>query len=212
MGKVAVIIPTYDREMILGSCIAHLEKNLLGSELFFYIGNDHPEKNVPMITKNMKVFNSPTGSLGANLNRLIRQADHDGFEYIFQLDDDHILLKPLDLTPHVQALKGNNDIGWIRLMGVAAHKYEASLIEDYWVVKWSSPELYITSNRPHLKTVKFHEINGLYPEGKKLGETEEGFCHQCKDNFATRHQVAIPLTYDDTIWDHVGHSWQMEGH
>jgi glycosyltransferase involved in cell wall biosynthesis len=210
MERVAVLIPTYDRFDILRQCISALEQNLKGVLKTYYVGNDH-DKNLPPYSQSVKIFNEPTGSLGANLNRLIKAAISDGFDYLFQLDDDHILLDPLDLTPHIEELKNpETNTHWIRLMGVGSHNYDAHLNHKYWMVNWKSPELYITSNRPHLKTTRFHKVNGFYPEGKTLGQTEEGFCHQCKD-INGRLQVAIPLTYDDNLWDHVGHSWQMEG-
>lgn len=214
MDKVAVIIPTYNRPDILEECIYRLYARLKNAELHFYIGNDHSAEIDPepyQGYKNLKIFNDPTGSLGANLNRLILEAKKDGHDFLFQLDDDHYLKGFLNLSTHIDTLKREKEIGWIRLMGVAAHRYEAFLEENYWIIKWNSPELYITSNRPHLKTMRFHDVNGIYPEGKKLGETEEAFCHQCKDKASNRQQVAIPLTYDDNLWDHVGDSWQEEG-
>lgn len=214
MDKVAVIIPTYNRPEILGECICRIEDLVIGAELSFYIGNDyHQEIEIAESTQKSKIaiFNEPTGSLGANLNRLILEAKKDGHDFLFQLDDDHHLMGLLDLAPHINTLKREKEIGWIRLMGVAAHRYEAFLEENYWIVKWNSPELYITSNRPHLKAMRFHDVNGIYPEGKKLGETEEAFCHQCKDKASNKQKVAIPLTYNDNLWDHVGDSWQGEG-
>ena len=78
---------------------------------------------------------------------------------------------------------------------------------------------------PHLKHRRFHDYFGLYPEGMKLGETEEAFCHQCKRKVALWNKrkdkkeddaappyVAVPLNSDsETAWMHVGDSWQAKG-
>ena len=95
MDKVAVIIPTYDRRKTLFRCMAHLSINLKGVDLCFYIGNDHSDplrlEYFQEVGRETKIFNEPTGSLGANINRLILEARRDGHEFLFQLDDDHIL-------------------------------------------------------------------------------------------------------------------------
>ena len=164
--------------------------------------------------------NSPERKgLGANLNVLLATAQVET-EYVIQMDDDHWLLKPLDITPHVRKLVEDDTAGCIRLMHVAGHKYRANLDGSYWRIDWESPEVYIASNRPHLKHIgRFHGAYGLYQEGLKLGLTEESFCHVCIDKHRQRAamgmvspDVLIPLDVaTESSWDHVGHSWQMEG-
>jgi len=212
MVDVAVLIPTYDRPEILERAMHELRRNVTGARPAFFVGNDH-EKPVSFECEDVTVFNKPSGSLGANLNRLIQAATKAGFEILIQMDDDHILKGPLDLSCHINKLMEDATAGWIRLMGVGAHKLTADLDETYWRVRWDSDELYITSNRPHIKHVRFHEHFGLYHEARKLGHTEESFCHQCKNigKESGGPNVLIPLTYDDGLWAHVGHSWQLEG-
>jgi hypothetical protein len=158
--------------------------------------------------------------LGANLNMLLGKACAFKTDLVIQMDDDHILLKELDITPHVRKLLEDETAGAIRLMHVAGHKYRANLDGSYWRIDWESPEVYIASNRPHLKHVsRFHGIYGYYPEGLRLGLTEESFCHTCIDLHRQRTErgmtspdVLIPLDVQtESGWDHIGHSWQMEG-
>lgn len=214
MVDVAVLIPTYNRVRILNDAIYALRTNTKSAKLHFVIGNDYEEPITLDWLKEVTVLNDPSGSLGANLNRLIKYAIDNGFEYLMQMDDDHMIRSGrggLDLEPHIKAL--GDGIGWIRLMGCGFHDLTADLDGHYWRVRWDSPELYITSNRPHIKLASWHLHFGRYPEGQPLGKTEEGFCHQCKAMAADDSpQVAIPLTYDEGLWDHVGHSWQLEGH
>jgi glycosyltransferase involved in cell wall biosynthesis len=149
MTDVAVLIPTYNRAEILDQTIEALRKNLKGAELTFFVGNDHTDPVFSM-DSDVIIFNDPSGSFGANLNRLIKAAVNGGFDYLFQLDDDHLLLEELDLWPHICALREGDGIGWVRLMGVGSHGYRATLVGDYWMIDWDSHgELYITSCRPH---------------------------------------------------------------
>lgn len=204
-----VIIPTYNRPWIVKKTIELLRANLRYSgEVVYYLGVDGDRSTCKMFAGHADIVCTPgpNNGLGANLNRLIEGADSD---YLFQLDDDHHLLEPLNLDRHIRELEWNKKVGWIRLMGMAYHDYCAKLVGEYWHIYWQSPELYIPSNRPHLKHRRFHDYYGLYQEGLSLGETEESFCKQCKDHDGHSIKVAVPL--NDVKWDHVGESWQLKG-
>jgi glycosyltransferase involved in cell wall biosynthesis len=208
---VSVIIPTYNRPWILKQTIQGLKRNLSYSgAVHFWIGADGDPSVGKMFAghHDITVIRGPNRGLGANLNRLINSTPDN---YLFQLDDDHLLLKPLSLDRHAIKLRDDETTGWIRLMGVAYHDYIARLEESYWRIYWQSPELYIPSNRPHLKHRRFHDHFGLYQEGLKLGETEEAFCQQCKDK-KSGPSVLVPLdVLTESGWDHIGESWQLEG-
>lgn len=212
--NVAVLIPTYNRPTVLSRAMYGLLRHISGASLHFFVGNDGDMPVDVSWCSQAQVFNEPTRSLGANLNRLIDHAVHAGFDLLFQMDDDHILEKPLDISPHIEKLMSDETAGWIRLMGVGYHNLHGRLDGHYWRVDWDSPELYITSNRPHLKHARFHQRYGTYRTKVKLGVTEESFCHQCKDKgrVSKTPDVLIPLTYDEGAWDHVGDSWQEKGY
>jgi carboxylesterase type B len=71
----------------------------------------------------------------------------------------------------------------------------------------SSDELYIPSDRPHLKHRRFHNAAGWYPEGLKSAETEEAWSHQVKDA-ARAHgvpAVLVPHALDvERNFEHLG--------
>lgn len=221
---ISVLIPTYNRAEIVHAAIVQFDRNALYPGKFvFYVGidgdDDTKEKLEGSIYANEIVcLNGPRkttgiGNLGANLNMLISSAKSD---ILFQMDDDHILVRKLDLAPHVYRLMSDPKSGWVRLMWIGGHKYTATLDGAYWVVDWNSPEVYITSNRPHLKRKDFHLYYGMYPEGLKLGQTEEEFSHQCIDvakaDGGVGPHVLIPLgVRTEDSWDHIGHSWQLQG-
>ena len=178
--SLSVLIPTYNRADVVKCCIEGLQKHLIyDGPINYHIGIDGND-NTPQLLKDLDatLHTKPSGSLGANINRLVK-ASSDNF--FLQMDDDHILQKPLDLNPHIQAMENNNQMGMIRLWGIAGHNYTATLKVSYWHIDWRSRELYIPSFRPNLKSRLFYETYGMLPEGLKLGETENAWCNQCKD-------------------------------
>ena len=216
---VGILIPTYNRPQIVGQCVAHLLENLeYPGTLHVFVGNDGVEspelpKTEFRSNREVAVIEGPKQGLGANLNHLLKTALY-GCPIVLQLDDDHLLVKKLDLAPHVNLLLSDESVGCIRLMGIAAHRYIAHLEGSYWNIQWDSPELYIASNRPHLKHFRFHSSYGYYPEGLKLGHTEEAFCSKCKDTFREMGgpKVLVPLdVMTESSWQHIGDSWQLKG-
>lgn len=218
---VAVILPTYNRGEVLVKTINLLAQNIhYSGKLKFFVGHAGND-NTPILLKHAvpqaEVLVPPVPALGNNLNFLLQEAVKET-PIFMQMDDDHWLVEPLDIDGHVLTLMMEGEIAWIRLMGVARHGYTADLKDQYWVVHWDSEgpfALYIPSNRPHLKHAAFHQMYGLYPENLKLGPTEEGFCHQCKDIstiVSTPLKVAVPLEGNsERGWQHVGNSWQLQG-
>jgi glycosyltransferase involved in cell wall biosynthesis len=242
---VSVLIPTYNRANIVRGTVAFLNLNLLyDGPVTFIVGVDGDDNTAETLNsirlpggRGLVVLDGPrrqglsdTG-LGANLNMLMAASQDD---IVIQMDDDHHLVSPLNITPHVKHLTGKSTplpgcksfsseaAGWIRLMGVGFHSYTATLRGMYWYVHWDSVgeySLYIPSNRPHIKHRRFHKHYGKYPVNMKLGETEEAFCHQCR-NKANEHvgdrweipHVLVPLnSQSETAWKHVGHSFQTQG-
>lgn len=227
LPPVAILIPTYERRAILDWTIRLLSTNLTyAGELSILVGDDSAKPTLgAAVPENVNYyFHGEQYGLGRNLNDLMVKAREQGIDIVMSMDDDHWLVKPLDITPHVRKLLADNTAGAIRLMGVGGHNYQAQLDGLYWRIDWHSPELYIASNRPHLKMIsRFHGEYGPYPEGLKLGETEEGFCHTAQDLAHVRIRrggptidVLVPLdALTESGWQHSeqhgGHSWQAEG-
>jgi glycosyltransferase involved in cell wall biosynthesis len=223
---VAVLIPTYERPEILEKTVNLLLANLKYEGKFkILIGDDgHLPPVSPPKFEGDYFFHGEQYGLGKNLNSLLQEAAQQGIDYVIQMDDDHWLVKPLDITPHVNKLMEDELAGCIRLMGIGGHHYTATLSGSYWRINWNSAELYIASNRPHLKSIsRFHEVYGPYPEGLKLGLTEEAFCHHCIDTWRLKSaasqyapDVLIPLDLQtESSWEHSeqhgGISWQQKG-
>lgn len=216
----AVLVPTFNRSSIVQRCLRALDTHLFyRGGVRYYVSVDGFDDTVTCLSDlrfrhPLQVLTGPHKGLGGNLNHLIHSTTEP---LLFQLDDDHILTRDLDLDKHVRELMTHPQAGWVRLMGVGGHKYRAELRESYWYIAWDSPELYIPSNRPHLKKRSFHDWFGTYPEGVLLWQTEEGFCHQCRDIAQKAPEqvphVLIPLdSVSEHGWDHIGQSFQLQGY
>lgn len=233
MEKVTVIIPTYNRPEILHGAVQHIQRNLIyDGPIEILIGDDGDDfSRVLYVAKytasivDVRAIEGPRKGLGANLNTLIQAADS---ELILQMDDDHYLVKPLDITQYVDdLLQFKNKVGWIRLfLGTEEdlnnddpfYNFNAWMMERYWYPVPNRHELYIPSNRPHLKHRRFHDFYGMYSENVKLGETETHFCHVYADGHKIHGAhpdipwVAIPVAAPSfDTWAHVGDSWQKQG-
>lgn len=175
---------------------------------------------------------------GANVNNGLRLIPE---EYIFFTEDDYVLERPLDLRVGVGLLYIKPHIGMLRYRGSAGghfvyHQFEAKLdvfgseLQGKDTLEWyegsrtvpyrltylqfdgGSPQLYIYSHGPHLKHKSFHEYYGFYPEGKRLGETEESFAHTVKTTMRTKPNkslgIAILPEWVPMHFDHIGVSFQ----
>lgn len=173
------------------------------------------------------------GGWGRNVNNGIRQIPED---YIFFCEDDYLLTRDLDLITGIALLMSRTNIGMLRYRGTAGehhvyHQFESDIsayLPDnfmymeaagslpnkctYLQFDSGSPTLWLYSNGPHLKRKSFHVAHGLYPEGLKLGETEEVFAHIVKDNMRNRPYdtpaIAIQPDWIAMHWEHVGESYQ----
>lgn len=225
---VTAIIPTYNRPEILSETIARLIRFVqFDGQLSILVGDDSEEWNLPetvLSNRLVRVIAGPRNGLGANLNMLLREAETD---VVLQMDDDHWLNSPLDISQYIHDLRtGFANIGWIRLfLGEnedmynlkTYYKFVATNHGPYWFPIGN--ELYIASNRPHLKLKSFHVDHfGFYDEGLRLGKTEEMFCHRYNDERkkeswpGVRPWITIPMTgLSHQQWSHVGGSWQKKG-
>lgn len=217
---ITLILPTFNRPEIVKEAVYRFDQNVrydLG-DIHFLVGNDGDDFSFSY--RNLRVIPGPKKGLGANLNRLITTAKTS---LIFQMDDDHFLMQPLDLNDHAINLVTEPAFGWIRFyLGECIrpeehYHFSAEAWGDYWRLL-PYDELYLPSNRPHLKAKEFHsEGYGWYKEGLKLGETETEFCHRFIDE-KRKHGDGLPDVFipmyglNKYMWAHVGESLQDRGY
>jgi len=168
---------------------------------------------------------------GCNVNKALRAVNT---EFVFMIEDDYLLMKPLDLRVGVALLAVKPHIGMLRYRGSAGtalvyHQMEADISPyvpdyqdgvglpgklNYFLIDGGSPDLYIYSHGAHLKRTSFHQFYGAYPEGLKLGVTEEAYAHVVKDGMMIPNAPAIAFLPDFVnMWfDHIGESRQLTEH
>lgn len=217
----AILVITYNRKEILDETLKHLKDHVYYTGERKYIvaddGSDDGTQQMLMETHpDVLLVESNRAGLGANENAGLRQAMAYA-PIIMQLQDDLHALATIDLHPHVERLMTDETSGYIRLWGVGGHRYTGNLEGNYWRVWWNSDDLYIPSDRPHIKHRRFHEFFGFYPEGLRAAETEDAWCHQCKDRAGQggkKLDVLVPQNaLTEVTWEHVGWNirWRNKG-
>lgn len=214
-----IVIVTYNRKETLFQTLQGLQDHLdYQGERHIFVADDGStdgtQEDLARDWPHVALVQSNRAGLGGNTNAGLRAALQRA-DFVLQMQDDMKLLKHLDLHPHITKLRDDTTAGFIRLWGVGGHRYHGELDGNHWRVWWHSPELYIPSDRPHLKHRRFHEYFGLYPEGLKTAETEEAWCHQCKALAGQKGtlDVMVPMIDTETNWEHIGwhDRWRDKG-
>jgi hypothetical protein len=143
---------------------------------------------------------------------------------IVQMDDDHQLIAPLDLTPHADKLIREPLAGWIHLMNNAQGN-EHWDVSDYHLqgddlkhnrIMPDSPCKFIASNQPHIKRRTTHDYYGVYSQPAKTWQQETEFNervqakHREKPDTSPRFYVPVEA-YGFRYWKHVGDSYVARG-
>lgn len=219
--RLSVLVITYNRKEILRETLYRLKQHLgYVGPIHYIVADDGSDDGTQSMLEeefpDAELVQSHRVNLGGNSNAGLRAA-FEKADFVLQLQDDMQMLCYLDAHPHIQKLIDDETCGYVRLWGVAGHLYEAKLDGNYWRLLWTCPDLYVASDRPHLKHKRFHDHFGYYPEGLLSAETEEAWCKQTKEVAAARASnidVIVPLTVlTETSWEHVGWGdrWRDKG-
>lgn len=243
LPNVTILVCTYDRLTLLEETLQRLAEFIHydGDKLTWLICDDSSPDDYKLKVEELQVVNDLNAVIistdvnsgwAANVNNGLRAVKDD---YVFFIEDDYFATQPIRLDAMAALMEVKPDIGMVRARGIAgthivAHLFEADVAEyipdwqdglgvkgklAYWQLDSGSPTPYVYSNGAHLKHRRFHEFYGLYPEGLKLGETEESYAHMVKDKMHTNPGgVGVPavtiLPQDVYQWfDHVGESYQL---
>jgi hypothetical protein len=167
------------------------------------------------------------GGWAVNANNALLQ--FRDYPVYFQ-EDDYLPKSPIDLMAGVGLLRKAPHIGMLRYRGTAGarftyHQDEVDITSmypdfysgegaqgklNYLEIDAQSPTLYLYSHGPHLKSRSWHTFYGLYPEGLKLGATEEHTAHLVKDQMQADNapRIAILPDFVEMRFDHIGKSYQ----
>lgn len=221
----SVLIPTYKRAAIVQRTVDLLLSNLrhLG-QVTLYVGDDSGDGETAAALRgypSTMVLRADGRGLGANLNMLLRATPD---ELIVQLDDDHHLIAPIDLTPHVDKLMREPLAGWVHLM-MNAQLNEHWDVSDFslrgddlrhWRIMPDSPCKFLASNQTHIKHRRVHQHYGVYSEPAKTWQQETEFnervqrMHREQPDASPRFYVPVEA-YGFRYWKHVGDSYVQKG-
>lgn len=221
----SVLIPTYKRAAIVQRTVDLILSNLrhLG-QVTIYVGDDSGDGETAAALRgypSTMVLKSPGRGLGANLNTLLRATSDD---LLVQIDDDHQLIAPLDLTPHIDKLAREPLAGWVHLM-MNAQLNEHWDVSDFslrgddlrhWRIMPDSPCKFMASNQPHIKHRRAHQHYGLYGEPEKTWQQETEFnervqrMHRAEPDTSPRFFVPVEA-YGFRHWKHIGDSYVQRG-
>jgi glycosyltransferase involved in cell wall biosynthesis len=218
---IAVLIVTFDRPEEIRVTIRSLQQRLKYSgPLKWYVADDgSPDGYTQAIQKDfpeLSIVASMTHRKGWGSNVNVGMRTCAPAEYIYLNEDDYVAATDVDLASGV-ALMRASDVGLVRYDGIAGHKLNLELREadtqlgrmNYLRISKSSPALNVYSNRPHLRSRKFHKAYGPYAQGKSLGATEDGYAHKVKD--LPGPEVACLTTGIPLAFAHIGKTRQGTG-
>lgn len=217
----AILVITYNRRATLRETLARLRQHLyyVGPRQLVIADDGSDDGTQAMLAEEYPdavLVQSSRVGLGANANAGLRQALTFA-DYIYQSQDDLWLQHHFDLHPHIERLMTDDTCGYVRLWGAGGHRYKGTLEGNHWRIHWDSDELYIPSDRPHVKHRRFHEHFGMYPEGLSTAETEDAWCHGCKSRAGiggkrldvfVPHGVDIERNFEHAGW---GDRWRDKG-
>jgi glycosyltransferase involved in cell wall biosynthesis len=232
--EVTVLVCTYEREYELARTLETLMERLSYPNLRWLLCDDASPSNFALkiayqllpISATSVVHTQKTSGWGANVNNGLRSVKTD---YVFFTEDDKYLHRHLDLRVGIALMEVRPDIGMVRYKGTAGTEL-LYLQQEADIVNWlpgfhegpnsvvgklnylelgDGPTLYVYSNGPHLKHRRFHEAYGMYPEGLKLGQTEEAYAHSVRGQM-TRSKPRITILPDWVIdqFEDFGRSYQ----
>lgn len=236
---VTIGVITYDRPDELARTVEALADLVTYPHLRWVIADDSSPNGYVAKLKRLKLFKDLKAEFistdhnsgwGANANHLLAHVDTD---FLFQIEDDYILTRLLDLRVGVALLAEKRHLGMVRYRGTAGdphvvfHQFEADIAEEvpnfregmgnpgkltYLQFDGNSPTAYLYSHGAHLKHRRFHAFYGLYDEGKKLGATEEAYAIRVKAMMqadpANAPGIVILPEFVPMAFDHIGISYQ----
>ena len=212
--RVSVIVVTYRRldalERTVASFRAHSDIDDYEVIICDDGGSDrHERRRIERLGADLVIWNDLAG-YGANANSGLRAARGD---YIFHLEDDCVVgADGHFLEPGMQVLSALPELGYLHYSGpgglprLRASRQVGDLLVDVIPFAPAHAEGYAIfrySNRPHLKTRRFHEVYGSYPVGCCPFETEYLFARHVNAVRGPR----LGWIHDATMFVHVGHQY-----
>lgn len=221
---VIALIITYRRLELALATIRSVREMVVYPNIGFHIADDGSGAGYiqallneigPSYHTTVSLTAQPSGGVGHNMNLGIETC-LERADLWLHLEDDWALREPLDLTPCVELLVDDPNIGMVRLGRLSADLLGRSYsgAGKLWWLLQRNANPYIYSGNAALKHRRFHEAYGSYKEGLTPGKTELWYCGQFNAN-KEGPGIVWPawLTYEQTfqhIGDHQSFKWWIE--
>jgi glycosyltransferase involved in cell wall biosynthesis len=223
MYGLTVLIVTWNRPKLIRRTLDALQTHLrFSGTLNWRLADDGSEPGYvdALLSEykdlDLKATVSKRRGWGGNVNRALHDCLHP---CVFLCEDDYVARRDLDLDSGVALLNEIEELGMVRYDGLDGHCLSVQIHESALSVgrrgflvldPKRSKDAYSYSNRPHLAHLRFHAHYGPYPEGKKLGETEDLYAWRVLEDPSG---PKIACLYDglERAFDHEGKSWQERG-
>jgi Glycosyl transferase family 2 len=204
MSKLALVLLTYNRLDYARNTLTTFYKHATPKIALHIADDGSPDGYVDALVKLARKLGapqvsfsiSPRGGYGHSFN-LATQVTHQIADYVFMLEDDWELLKPLDLTTYAADLDAVPQIDCIRLGYLSwTQPIGGALVHapsrKYLLLDPNSPEPHVFAGHPRLERVSYQREVGPWPTGLDPNQTEFTTAHFPR----ARQGVAWPLGLD----------------
>lgn len=178
MAKVVICLLTYKRTPYAVATIKAMRANFKCADYAWYVadgGSD--EAHMQAIAEALEGapllgHHSDYESPGRMMNRAM-QAAMQAANYIFWLEDDWVLNRPLDIDFWIRKLDATPSVGMIRFgyLGKGSDVMIETLV-DYHCLRFLRSTPYAYAGGPSLRTKQFAEHYGQFNEKTSVGDTE----------------------------------------
>lgn len=197
-----ILLTTYKRREIALRTIRGVKDNLLWPNIGWVITDDGSGEDHLQVLRDeiggsyaIETYDGQRRGVGHNMNWGLRRIWEMGADLTLVLEDDWYLEKPLDMTPYVNLLMNNADIGMIRL-GYLSYNLLSTIIKQedkLWLKFLQNGNQYVYAGHASLRHKRLHQAVGMFTEGLAPGANELDFCGR----YNHRHSVgAAP----DIVW------------
>ena len=209
---VVIVFQTYRRTEYALRTIAAARENLQYSgPLFWYVADDgssqeHMDAVLNALSGEHVIgWHSEHSCYGGNCNRAYDVVKEVTPLHLW-LEDDWVLTKPVDITPHVALLIECDNIGMVRLGYLNTEVTGRSFGHHesiYWLLDRIPVEdrQLVFAGHPHLRHCRYWDAYGYYPVGVDPWETERAYARQ----FRGGHGPTIAWPADWPQWGHFQH-------
>lgn len=216
MPKLIVCLLTYNRFEYASKTIRAFYKHATVRPHLHIADDGSPGDYVDRLAKvawkagapDVTFTNSERGGYGRNVN-LASQVTHPFADYVFMLEDDWELIKPLDLGEYIADMEALPELECVR-MGYLSWtqpvwgRLSCGPHRKYLVLDANSPEPHVFAGHPRLERVSYQREVGEWPEGLDPNQTEFVVAHTRRARFGVGWPLGLDPREGYGLFAHIG--------